>query len=227
MNNNAAFKSLLGLVGASLLATQAYATPLKVTGFQYASGVTQATIVNAAPAANARVYAGGFLTTNLADNSSFVTWCVDIFQPIYFGQTVNDYSLATGVAALGSAKATALGKLATLALPLVNNAASSGAFQLAVWELVNELSNNPLNLAANNFRVGNVTNGSQATAQGWLAGLANINSQYTVSVWQSRSRQDLVVFERTRVPEPGALALFLVGLGVAGAMRLRLVPTAR
>jgi hypothetical protein len=170
---------------------------------------------------NKRVYAGGFIVQNLATNGSFVAWCVDIFQPTNFGETVNDYTLTTGVAAFGAARSDSLGRLATLALGQVNNAATSGAFQLALWELVNEISGNPLSLTANNFRAGSVTNGSATTAQGWLNGIGNVTSQYTVSVWQSRSRQDLVVFERVPVPEPGSLALAVVGLAMVLTLQRR------
>ncbi|MBL8226635.1 MAG: PEP-CTERM sorting domain-containing protein [Chromatiales bacterium] len=221
MKTKTAFQSLYGLAGLLLLATSAEAVPLKATGFEYPTGVTQATIVNGVPALNKRVYAGGFVVQNLATNGSFVAWCVDIFQPINFGETVNDYTLTTGVAAFGAARSDAIGRLATLALGQVNNAATSGAFQLALWELVNELTGNALNLSANNFRAGSVTNGSAPIAQGWLNGIANISSQYTVSVWQSRSRQDLVVFERVRVPEPGSLALAVVGLAMVLTLQRR------
>jgi hypothetical protein len=221
MKTKTAFQSLYGLAGLLLLATTAEAVPLKATGFEYASGVTQATIVNGAPAVNSRVYAGAFVVQNLATNGSFVAWCADIFQQINFGETVNDYSLTTGVAAFGAGRSDALGRLATLALGQVNNAATSGAFQLALWELLNESSGNPLSLTANNFRAGSVTNGSAATAQNWLNGIGNVTSQYTVSVWQSRSRQDLVVFERVPVPEPGSLALAVVGLGLVLTLQRR------
>jgi hypothetical protein len=220
MKTKTAFQSLFGLAGALLLATSAQAVPLKATGFEYDTGVTQATIVNGVPSVNKRVYAGGFIVQNLATNGSFVAWCVDIFQPINFNETVNDYTLVSGVAALGAGRSDALGRLATLALGQVNSAATSGAFQLALWELVNELAGNPLSLTANNFRAGSVTpNGSAAKAQEWLDGLAGVNkSQYAVSVWQSPTRQDLVVFKRipTRVPEPGSLALVAIGLLLAG-----------
>jgi hypothetical protein len=222
MKTKTAFQSLYGLAGLLLLATSAEAVPLKATGFEYPSGVTQATIVNGLPTAvNSRVYAGGFVVQNLATNGSFVAWCADIFQQINFGETVNDYALTTGTAAFGANTSNALGRLATLALGQVNNAATSGAFQLALWELINELPGNPLSLTADDFKAGSVTNGSAATAQNWLNGIGNVTSQYTVSVWQSRSRQDLIVFERVPVPEPGSLALAMVGLGLVITLQRR------
>ena len=223
MTKSAPLKSCMGVAAALLLAGGAHAVPLKATGFEYASGVTQATIVNTTPVLNSkRVYSGGFVVQNLAPGGgSFIGWCVDIFQPINFGETVNDYTLTTGVAAFGAARSDALGRLATLALGQVNSEATSGAFQLALWELVNELTGNALSLSANNFRAANVTNGSATTAQTWLDGIANVKSQYMVSVWQSDSRQDLVVFKRVPVPEPGSLALAVVGLGLVVTLQRR------
>jgi hypothetical protein len=213
-------KSLLAAVGAGLLfSAQAGAVPLTVTGWEYPGSVTQATIRNNSPYSQSRVYAGGFVTN--AGGESFISWCVDIFQNTYFGQTVNDFNKTTGVAALGATKADALGRLATHALGSVNNRATSGAFQLAAWEIVNE-TNGSWNLTNGNFRASDVTNNSRSIAQGWLNALAGVKSLYTVHVWQSRSRQDLAVFERVSVPEPATLALFIVGLGGAAfAVRAR------
>jgi hypothetical protein len=213
-------KSLLGAIGAGLLfSAQAGAVPLTVTGWEYPSNVTQATIRNNSPYEQSRVYAGGFVTN--AGSESFISWCVDIFQNTYIGQTVNDYNKATGVAALGATKANALGRLATHALGSVNNSATAGAFQLAAWEIINE-TNSSWNLTNGNFRASDVTNGSRSIAQGWLNALAGVTSLYNVHVWQSRTRQDLAVFERVSVPEPATLALFIVGLGGAAfAVRAR------
>jgi len=218
--------ALLSAVATGLvLSAQAVATPLVVSGFEYPSSPTTAHIRNTTPNANANVYAGGFLTS--AGGNSFTSWCVDIFQHTYFGQTVNDYSLTNGSSALGAARADALGRLATQAYASVSNAASSGAFQLAIWEIVNESSGNPYNLSSGNFRAQNVSNGSLALAQNWLNNLGSVN-HYIVNVWQSRSRQDLAVFERVSVPEAGSLTMLGIGLLAAGfgiARRRQAVPT--
>lgn len=210
---------LLGSTAATLLlSVQALALPLVVSGFEYPSGPTTARIQNSSPGVNANVYAGGFLTD--AGGNSFTSWCVDIFQHTYFGQTVNDYSLTDGATALGAARSDALGRLATQALPLVTNAASSGAFQLAIWEIVNETAGNAYNLGSGNFTAANVSNGSLSLAQGWLSNLGSLN-QYAVSVWRSGSRQDLAVFDRVTVPEAGSLTLLGLGLLAAGFARRR------
>jgi len=201
-----------------LLSVQALALPLVVSGFEYPSSPTTARIQNNSPASNANVYAGGFLTD--AGGNSFTSWCVDIFQSTNFGVTVNDYSLTDGASALGAARSDALGRLATHALALVTDAASSGAFQLAIWEIVNETSGNPYNLSSGNFTASSVSNGSLAIAQGWLNNLGSLN-EYIVSVWQSGTRQDLARFDRVTVPEAGSLTLLGLGLLAARLARRR------
>jgi hypothetical protein len=216
---------LFSAVGAGLLlSVQAMATPLIVSGFEYPNSPTTAHIRNTSPGANSNVYAGGFLTD--AGGNSFTSWCVDIFQHTYFGQTVNDYSLVSGTAALGAARSDALGRLATAAYGSVTNAASSGAFQLAIWEIVNESAGNPYNLSAGNFRADSVSNGSLTLAQSWLNNLGGVN-HYAVSVWHSGSRQDLAVFDRVSVPEAGSLAMLGIGLLAAGVARRRQMAAAR
>jgi len=211
--------TLLSAAGASLLlSVQAVALPLVVSGFEYPASPTTARIQNSSPAVNANVYAGGFLTD--AGGNSFTSWCIDIFQNTYFGQTVNDYTLTDGATAIGAARSDALGRLATDALSSVSNAASSGAFQLAIWEIVNETSGNPYSLTSGNFRASSVSNGSLALAQSWLDNLGSLN-QYAVSVWRSGSRQDLAAFDRVTVPEAGSLTLLGLGLVAAGVARRR------
>ena len=217
--------TLFSAIGAGLLlSVQAVATPLIVTGFEYPNSPTTAHIRNTAPGVNVNAYAGGFLTD--AGGNTFTSWCVDIFQHTYFGETVNNYSLTNGASALGAARADALGRLATEAYGSVTNAASSGAFQLAIWEIVNENSGNPYNLGAGNFRADSVSNGSLTLAQQWLNNLGGVN-HYVVSVWQSQSRQDLAVFERVSVPEAGSLTMLGIGLLAAGVARRRQMATAR
>jgi hypothetical protein len=211
--------TLLSAVAASLLlSVEAVALPLVVTGFEYPSSPTTARIQNGSPAVNANVHAGGFLTD--AGGNSFTSWCVDIFQNTYFGQTVNDYTLTDGATALGAARTDALGRLATQALSSVTNAASSGAFQLAIWEIVNETPGSAYSLTDGNFRASSVTNGSLALAQGWLSNLGSLN-QYAVSVWRSGSRQDLATFDRVTVPEAGSLTMLGLGLVAAVVARRR------
>ncbi len=206
------FKTILGIAvaGAVLMCanTSVSASPITVTGMQYTAPTT-VTIHNDTPNETAYTYAGAFNTSDGTQN--FASWCVDIFQNTYFGPTITDYSLVSGISALGAYRANALGRLATESLSLVNNATTSAAFQLAIWEIVNETIGRPYNLSTGNFTAWGASSAAIGIAQGWLNNLPG-TSNYTLTVFQSPTHQDLAVF--AQVPEPASLGL--LGLGLAG-----------
>ena len=195
----------LAIAAASISAT---ATTITVTGFSQPNPTT-VRIVSATPLTREYVYAGGFNTTNGVNN--FVSWCVDILQDTYLGQSVSDYTLvsAASVPQIGATRADALARLATMYLGQVQSGTSAGAFQLAVWEIVYENTGTAYNIASGNFSAWGANDASIALAQTWLGNLGTTSS-YTVNVWASPTHQDLAVF--TSVPEPGTLGLLAIGL---------------
>jgi hypothetical protein len=161
------------------------------------------------------VEAGEFAGT--LNGRSFVSFCVDLFQTLRFGKTYTDYAKESASAYFGSAKANDIGRLATGYLGLVDDATTSAAFQLALWEIVNE-SRGQYDLRKGSFKAsGRSARESIALADSWLANLP-ATSSYSAEVLASRAHQDVVMFSAqytpsaSPVPIPGTPALFLAGL---------------
>ncbi len=175
---------------------------------------------------------GGFKTYNLSTDpgklNAFQSWCVDIFHSFNFAVTTTDV-LTSAAAIFGSTKANDLGRLYTthygdIDSPL-SSAANSSAFQLAVWEIVNEKAGYAYNLGLDAFKASGT---GSSIAQSWLTQLNDTPSvsAYDVNIWfvtgQSASgwgAQDVAVF--TPVPEPQTYAMLLAGLGLMGFVARR------
>jgi hypothetical protein len=155
-----------------------------------------------------------------APSGSFLAWCLDVQGWLNSPAT---YSLLTGTdfytGTAGAVKIDALERLATAVLPSVNTKGASGAFQLAVWEIVNETAG-PYSLASGNFTVASASDGAYALAGEWLTNLNNGTfsaDTMTLSVWKDAEgrTQDLAVFTAP-VPEPEIYAMMGIGLGLLG-----------
>lgn len=160
--------------------------------------------------------AGGISMLNLtAGGGSFAAWCVDIYSRLNTSTTGANYSLTSGASFYAGSPdtVTALERLASQHLASISTVSDSGAFQLAVWEIVYENSGT-YNLYSGNFQVDSPDNPIE-TANSWLAALGNSAPTMTFSVWASSSSQDLAVFAAP-IPEPEIYAMLGVGLGVMG-----------
>lgn len=163
--------------------------------------------------------AGGFSMTNVNTGSSFQAWCVDIFD--HLARSTN-YTLTSGTTFYSgdTGKATALSHLASNWLSSVTNSTNSAAFQLAIWEIVNETSGGSYSLTAGNFKAR--SSGAVISAANNMLSNLSGSLAYTTNVWAqnyAHSTQDLAVF--APVPEPQTYAMMLAGLGLIGFVARR------
>ena len=171
---------------------------------------------------------GGFktydLTTDPNRQNAFQSFCVDIFHSFSFAVDSNDTLQPASV--ISSTAAADLGRLYTNHYADIastnSSAASESAFQLAVWEIVNDSAgaSSGYNLSQGTFQA---TGTGSALAQTWLNELSLPSvSDYVANIWSVQSMittghgyaQDVVVF--APVPEPQTYAMLLVGLGLLG-----------
>ena len=197
---------IANLAGASASAS----VILNTSGMQYASPTT-VHIKSVTNTLDLHVYSGAFNTTASDRVGAFPSWCVDIVQDTFFNETVTDYARVSGVDPIGGGKSQLLLRLATDSLDLVTDARTSSAFQLAIWEILNEPTA-AYNLTSGNFTAYGASDDSILLANNWLNNLpaAGMPNQYMISVYESASRQDLATF--ARVPEPSTIAVLAAGL---------------
>ena len=109
-----------------------------------------------------------------------------------------------------------IGRLYTGYRDKVIDGLTSAAFQLALWEVVNE-TGNALDLFGGSFRT-NSFGSARGQAQSWLGSLDGIVNQYSLHVLESPDSQDLLVFspDTPTIAAPASLGLLSLGLSVLG-----------
>jgi hypothetical protein len=158
--------------------------------------------------------ASGYLT------GSYQSFCIDISQDIFSNQTatfdVNNLSSApVPGAAMGTLKANLLSELWYKDRALVTNNSTAAAFQIAIWEIINETTtdgngNLVLNISSGNFYVTASDGATLTTAQNWLKGIdiTGNGSKANLVALTNSTYQDYVV---EAVPVPSSLVLALLG----------------
>jgi hypothetical protein len=228
-------RRLLGaLLAAATFASfaPAAADTLKYDGAWFAPYSGSFTITDSSPyRAPVTVKAGAFemIDTSgptLASGTSFMAWCVDIY---HFISPSTSYTRMDGASFYGSApyKATDLQRLASYVFDnaLLTNNLQSAAFQLAAWEIVNDVAGHgSYDLDQGDFRVTYGDTYVRGIANDWLdvVNSGNYQLSQTLSVWRQDvpgSTQDLAVF--APIPEPETYAMLLAGLALMGFVARR------
>ncbi len=161
--------------------------------------------------------------------TSFLTYCTDIYQGFAWNTNYSYTLVGTDTAnGLTTRQEDLMGKLYTLAGSTVNSTDTSAAFQLAVWEIVNETSPT-LDVGSGFFRLeAGGTAIQRNLANGWLASTVDplAGKAFSATRLYNNLTQDFVVFnpiavQRTvsgtttsslSIPEPGGAALTVLAL---------------
>jgi len=144
----------------------------------------------------------------------FRTFCIEVTQNVAFGNSYEYHVVNTENAPtvdptfslpMGAFKAGQLSELFGRFYSGLTTGSDYGAFQMAVWEIVYEVAQTPLNVDNGRFQIRNAAS-EQAMANTMLGALTGQGPMMNLLALTSREFQDQVF-----VPTPGALAL--AGMG--------------
>ncbi|WP_051234652.1 PEP-CTERM sorting domain-containing protein [Marinimicrobium agarilyticum] len=166
-----------------------------------------------------RVYAGEFDFSTSENTTGIAEWddglsafCVQIDTTLKSPKT---YNVTSGLGAFSATQATYIDRLFSNYYDEAQSTVQySAAFQLALWEVVEEYSWKPLNLSYHHFEA-DWFGGAKATAQGWLNSLTDnslVTGVYDFHYLENSYSQNLLTVTKASVPEPTSLLLFATGL---------------
>jgi hypothetical protein len=162
--------------------------------------------------------------------SRFWAFCVELGQTINFGESVtyDVLPLASGgnvIGGIGATKADEILELLGAVYPDFTQVLTNdqyAALQVSIWEITREdRGTYGYDVFTGDVKFSNTPAAILNLANGWLSQIDGLGQRATgIRALVSERRQDMLV--QFPVPEPGSLALTLLGLGlVAGSRRSR------
>ena len=212
--------SKLGFSSISLAITLSCASMAQASSIQLDSFVSSSPAIAAiqfndgATHLNESVYASAFNGQfSNGKTGSFVSYCSDIFQTFNWSSPFSTVAKST-TDQFGATKALAIGQLYSQNYTVsLSSAANSAAFQLALWEIIND---DNYSLSSGKFSATGTNAGILNQAGIWLTNLAGAGNLFDFTVYTSNTAQDQLVATVSAVPLPAALPLMASALGLFG-----------
>ncbi|OAN84293.1 hypothetical protein A8B78_07445 [Jannaschia sp. EhC01] len=179
--------------------------------------------ITAPSAATGSYYAGGFNLSADGGTTTFVSWCIDIFDNLTNGDS---YSVEATAPQVSSTEQNWLSELFDDVANPVANAIQSAAFQLAIWEIVFEgaTAEGDLDVTNGSFAATAANNTVLTTANAFLADLSGKGglTNFTFLLSENGGQDQLTTSGNPSlppVPLPAGGLLLLGGLGALAIAR--------
>lgn len=196
----------------ALTAASAQAATIKLNYSNNLQGTTTGSITG-----TGSIYAGEFDFSTSDNATDIIEWdeslsafCIQIDETLKSSAT---YSVTEGLDGFSDYQGGLINRLFTHFYEPDLDDTQSTAFQLALWEITNEVMDFGLDLDGGLF-TSTSFGGAKDIANAWLMDLSDLQSstKYTFHTLTNSKSQNLLTVTQASVPEPGTLFLMSAGL---------------